>query len=450
VRVRSNWPARLLPPLQVLAEGGWIAVLYAAIQALAGSYPRIGPIELAILAGAGMAWARRSRWRSAAVEAIGLPVLVVLGGAAGWFLAPDVRSELVAGAPLVALQLHLPGWIAGLAVIRGAAHADPEDDEVSGDVLLRWVVPGLAIPWFIGQVLTAPVVRPAFTAAAFTGTMVFIGGSFAAMGLARLEAVRAETGSDWRRNRTWLAVVGVTAALLMVIGIPAAALLGVPLQALTAMLYGPIRLVFLLGLLLMTPVILAAAALAEALQAIIPKGVKLPAITLPNLNAAPQEPTSAAPTIIFYVIVALLVTLEVALVAWVIYLRWQERRRLQRAIQETFEERAIVIPPAEPAPRATGVARGRARPHGAGPEGAYLAALDLLAGEDRWTRHAEETPAAHARRVRAAGLTEPAFGRLAVAYQLARYAGRELPEPEARRAALRLGRLRTWLRRRPR
>lgn len=447
--MRSNWPARLLPPLQVLAEGGWIAALYAAVQAVTGSYPRMGPIELAILAAVGMAWARRSRWRSEAPEAIGLPVLVLLGGAAGWFLAPDVRADLVAGNPLGALSLHLPGWLAGLAVIRGAAHADPEDDEVSGDLLLRWMVPGLALPWFVGQVLAPTAVRPAFTAAAFTGTMVFIGASFSAMGLARLEAVRAETGSDWRRNRTWLAVLGVTAAVLMVVGIPAAALLGVPFHALTAMLYGPIRLLFLLGLLLMTPVILAAAALAEALQAILPKGVKLPTITLPNLNATPQEPTSAAPTIIFYAIIALLILLEVAIVAWVVYLRWQERRKLLRSFQETFEERAIVIPPSETAPRAAAPGRSRPRPHGTGPEGAYLSALELLAAEDRWARRADETPASHARRVRAAGLSEPAFGRLAVAYQLARYAGRDLTGSEERRTARRLARLRAWLRRRP-
>jgi Domain of unknown function (DUF4129) len=444
--LRSSWPARLLPAFQVLAEGGWIAVVYAAAQALVEATPRIGPIELALLAWVGMAWARRSRWRSAAPEAIGLPVLALLGGAAGWFLAPDVRAALVAGAPLAALSLHLPGWIAGLAVIRGAAHADPEDDEVSQDLLLRWAVPGLALPWFVGQVLAPASARPAFTAAAFAGTMVFIGASFAAMGLARLEAVRAETGSDWRRSRTWLAVLAVTAAVLMVVGIPAAAFLGVPLQTLAAMLYGPIRLVFLLALLIMTPVILAAAALAEALRSILPKGVQLPTITLPNLAANPVEPTTAAPAIIFYVVVALIVILEVAIVTMVIYLRWQERRRLSVAILESFEERAIVIPPAEAPPPAR---RDRARAsgsHGTGPEGSYLAALDLLAGEERWARHPHETPAVHARRVRAAGLSGSGIDRLAVAYQLVRYAGRTVTRTEAGRAARRLATLRARLR----
>ena len=47
--MRSSWPVRfLLPTVQVLAEGGWLAVVYAAVQAFSGTVPRVGPIELAI------------------------------------------------------------------------------------------------------------------------------------------------------------------------------------------------------------------------------------------------------------------------------------------------------------------------------------------------------------------------------------------------------------------
>src|SRR2546427_96339 len=81
---------------------------------------------------------------------------------------------------------------------------------------------------------------PLFTDAAFIGTMVFTGSAFAAMGLARLEAVRVATGSDWRRNRTWLATLGVVAVAVTVIGVPTASILGVPTRALVAMVYGPI------------------------------------------------------------------------------------------------------------------------------------------------------------------------------------------------------------------
>jgi hypothetical protein len=53
-------PSRMLPVVQCLAEGGLLAVVAAALQALFGEVPIIGPLEFAILAGAGMAWARRS------------------------------------------------------------------------------------------------------------------------------------------------------------------------------------------------------------------------------------------------------------------------------------------------------------------------------------------------------------------------------------------------------
>ena len=38
--MRSSWPVRvLLPTAQVLAEGGWLAVVYAALQAFSGDGP---------------------------------------------------------------------------------------------------------------------------------------------------------------------------------------------------------------------------------------------------------------------------------------------------------------------------------------------------------------------------------------------------------------------------
>lgn len=66
-------PSRLLPVAQCVAEGGLLAVVAAALQAMFGEVPIIGPLEFAILAGAGMGWARRARWRGPAGEAFGLP-----------------------------------------------------------------------------------------------------------------------------------------------------------------------------------------------------------------------------------------------------------------------------------------------------------------------------------------------------------------------------------------
>jgi hypothetical protein len=128
-------------------------------------------------------------------------------------------------------------------------------------------------------------------------------------------------------------------------------------------------------------------------------------------------------------------------------MRWQERKRMRMAMTDPFEERSIVIPPpAEPAPFPP---RPVARPgrSGSDPASAYLQAIDALSRDGRWPRVATETPAAHAARTRAEGLDLPALGRLASAYQLVRYGGRDLTGPEARRAMPRLHALRARLRR---
>ena len=89
----------LLPTVQVLAEGSWLAVVYAALQAVAGQQIWVGPIELAMAAWGGLAWGRRSRWLSPAAEALGLPLLALLAGVFGWLLDPLVRTLLVDGRP---------------------------------------------------------------------------------------------------------------------------------------------------------------------------------------------------------------------------------------------------------------------------------------------------------------------------------------------------------------
>ena len=111
-----------------------------------------------------------------------------------------------------------------------------------------------------------------------------------------------------------------------------------------------------------------------------------------------------------------------------------------------FEERSIVVPPeGPPAPRAPS-SRPSRRLDRTDPVGAYLGALDALSRDGRWPRHAAETPAMHARRVAAGGLGDPAFPRLAIAYELIRYGGRRLAPREAARSRGRLDRLRRGLR----
>lgn len=446
--MRSSWPVRfLLPTVQVLAEGGWLAVVYAALQALSGDVPRIGPIELALLAWIGIAWGRRARWHSAGAEAIGLPALMLLGGAMGWLLAPEVRILLVHGQPLEALGTHVAGWIGAIAVWRGDAHRSTEDDDQMAGQLLRWAVPGLAVPWLIGHQLTSGTEEVAFTSAAFMGTVVFIGSAFTAMGLARLEAVRAATGSDWRRNGSWLLLVLGVALSLTVIGIPAGAFLGVPASALLTVLIGPLRVIFLVLLLISTPIIVIIAAVTELVFSFLPHGIQFPRINLSGFfSVDPGQVVSDAPTVIFFSGLVILAIIELAVLFLILYFRWKERRRYRFAPIDEFEERAIVIPAPEPGVAPTKARRARRRADPADPTGAYLAALEALERDGRWSRRATETPAGHAERAAREGLPGTPLSRLAAAYQLVRYGQRDLSAREASRGRSRLGRLREILR----
>jgi hypothetical protein len=450
--MRTSWAAdRLLPTLQVVAEGSWLAVVYAAAQALSGGPAWLGPIELGAIAWAGMRWGRRRRWTGPQAEALGLPLLALAAGAVGWLLAPEVRTLLAHGHPVAALGAHAPGWLGAIAFWRGEVHRSPEDDDAIQDQLLRWAIPGLAIPWALGHALTSGPIEADFTAAAFVGTVFFAATAFTAMGLARLEAARASTGSDWRTNRSWLALVAGVAIAVTVLAIPAGAFLGVPARNLLVALIGPLQTIAVLLLILATPVVLLGAAAAELLQPLLPEGFGLHNIHWPDFfEADARQVTTNLPVVIYYVVVGGLLVLELLVLGFVLWIRWQERRRMRLALGDPFEERSIVIPAPEATPTLRAATlRRRRRPRSDDPAGAYLAALDALTRDGRWPRRPTETPAAHLARCRVEGLADVAFGRLAAAYQLVRYGGVELGPLEARRAPSRLAALRRRLRRQP-
>jgi hypothetical protein len=446
--VRSPWPVRvLLPAAQVVAEGSWLAVLYAALQALFGSFPQLGPIELGAMAWAGMAWGRRRRWTSTGAEAVGLPLLALLAGAFGWLLDPSVRNALAEGNLTLALSLHGAGWLGALAFWRGEAHRSREDDDLLQERLLRWAVPGLAVPWLIGHAAATGAVEDAFTAAAFVGTVFFIGSAFTAMGLARLEAVRLATGSDWRGNRSWLFMVIGLAMVLTVLVVPTALFLGIPARSLLTAMVGPLNSLLFLLVVLASPIFLLAAVVADAIHPLLPEGFGQFQLTLPSVRIQAPDETSPLPAIIFYAVVGSLLAFELFVLVVMVLMRVQERRRMRDAADVGFEERSIVVPPSDerrPPPVAPAVRR--ARPDAGDPVGAYLTALDALQRDGRWPRGLDETPAGHAARASESGLGTPALGRLAAAYQLARYGGRPLAGLERGRARARLTSLRAWLR----
>jgi hypothetical protein len=441
--MQSPWSVRVLLPAAVsLAEGSWLAVAYAALQAGAGEVAHIGPIEMGALVAAGTAWSRRQRWRSPTAEAVGLPLLALLAGVFGWLLDPAVRAALIEGSLLNGLSLHVTGWLAALAFWRGDAHRSREDDAVIEHRLLQWAIPALAIPWLIGYAAAGGQAENDFAAAAFVGTILFIGSSFTALGLARLEALRLSTGGDWRGDRSWLFMVLGLAVALTALSIPVAAVLGIPARSLLAMLVGPLQTVILLVVALTAPIFLLAAMIADLLKSLVP-GLRLGKLELPSLTIARPEPTSDLPGIILTIVVASAFLFDFIVIAAIFWWSYRDRRRRRDFVDPAFEERSIVVPIAAPG-EATPALAAPVRSPGAADDatGAYLAALDALEVDGRWPRHAHETPAAHLSRVRDEGLTGPSFGRLTAAYQLARYSPRPLPASEERRAP---GRLRALL-----
>jgi hypothetical protein len=202
---------------------------------------------------------------------------------------------------------------------------------------------------------------------------------------------------------------------------------------------GPLQTIILIVVLVTAPVFLLAALVADLLRSVLPADFQLGELSLPSFDFGRPEPGSDLPFIILGVIVAAAFLFDFIIFAAMIWFASRGRMRRSDLADPAFEERAIVVPHPAPA-EATPAPMARSRPPTGADDatGAYLAALDALAVDGRWPRQAHETPAAHLERVRAEGLDGPSFGRLAAAYQLARYRARPLPNREQRRARSRL------------
>jgi hypothetical protein len=272
---------------------------------------------------------------------------------------------------------------------------------------------------------------------AFIGSLLFVSASVLALGLARLAAVRG----DGPGGGTWFGFALVVALGMTVIGVPAAVLLGVPLEALVVAALAPIRIALALLVLVLSPVVLVAALLADLARDFLPPGFGQGTLELPQIEIGTGQPTSPLPGILFYLIVGGIILLELAAVALYLWSRWKERQEMAALLSEVHEERSVVY---ERAPRPPRPGRPPSPPprNRADPVGAYLLALDALAGS-RWARLAAETPRQHVARLGAVlpGAVPDGLARLAAAYQLVRYADHRLTDRERDRTTHRLARL---------
>jgi hypothetical protein len=443
--MRSSWPAErligwLLPVLAIVAEGAWLAVVYVAVEtSIDGRAPLLGTLELAVAAGAAAVAARRG-WLLPDDRPLTFFGVVVAIGAVGWLWDADVRSLALSGNIAGAIGLHPGGWLLLVAAMRGVGRGHEVDDRAMTRLVLLGV-PGLALPWILGQ-LGAGDLRAVFVEQAFVASLTFIGAGFMAAGLARLQEIGRETGVDWRTNRSWLGTVLGVLAVVLAIGVPGAYLLGLPVDTVMRGVIGPV--VSLIGY-----AFLALAFVAALLSTALYEALRMLGITLPP----PLTPAEIArlPRVREYTIEQLQGPIVTVAILWaaiallaVIVMRTWIRRRSRHATRGGTEERSFSFPQ-----RSVRLAMPRLmapRPGRVGPPtdavGAYLAALaDLDAGAPARARRTHESPHAHAMRVEI-----PEVGSLQADYALVRYGHRRLTDAEHRRALGRWQRLRHRLR----
>ena len=197
--------------LALIAEASWIAVIAGLLDAFTLHEPVTGVPELLLAAIAGVVAARvlgprlGDRWSRVAVG------LAALAGLIGWLTSPNL-----VGSP--------GGWLAGVAFVRGMAHARLPVDPQRIGTLLAVGVPGLAIAAILGGMVTEPW-RGDFREAAQAQVLLFLVTGVSALALARLGEAGGGARIDARRNPAWLMLLGglVLAATALAIWVGATA-----------------------------------------------------------------------------------------------------------------------------------------------------------------------------------------------------------------------------------
>ena len=438
--VRARRSVVLVPLLACLVEGAWIAVV-DALFAGASQRPGQGPFTFGLIAMVGWAWARRA---PADAERPGLVVIIVAAflGCAWLALGPLAED----GFPF-RIVAEPTAWLGAVAVIRGTAHRTREDDDLVVGSLLQWGIPLLVVPWLVSVGLAVSA-RSMFVATAFPATLLFVAGGLLALGTSRLEALSAQSGLDWTRNRAWLLLLLGVVGLVVAIAVPAAFLLGEPVGAIVGGLAGPFAAILMpiaaLLVLLFTPIF-------EFLEGLM-RDIQPPANQEPvgGGTGPPALPPGAENDPAgFASLIAVIVVVVVAAALLALLLRTARRRTMPTETPDDLrEQHEFLLPTLGVRLPRLALPAFRGRPATA--TGAYLAFLaDASKAGGKLPRGAAEGPAAHVERIRGDGFTDPAAGKLVADYALERYALRRLPARETQRAVNRWRRLRDVLRSAP-
>lgn len=432
--------------LGVAAEGAWVSAVYAVVQAAARGPMTLGPITLALAAGIGLVVARRlapalgDRWPRTAL------VLVGVGAVAGLLAEPSALAALAALDPEGALRAHPGGLIAGLAFLRGFAYAAPLGSEVVLERLLQLGLPGLAVPVMLTGALPDPS-RAIGLERELVACVVFLVSATIGVALGRVAGIARATGFDWRRNRAWLALVGLLAVGVVAAAVPASLAIGPALRVVLAALVAPliflgaiagisqVRLRQVLGLLLLFGWLAVIGIFATGR---VPPPNDAGRAGFGNITGGESPIVNAAGggLIVLVIVVGILILARL----------WM-RDAVRVPTGDVAEERTIDHGPETAAIARPGARRARGRPWPAPVDatGAYLTLLHELEARPTVRRTLGESPGEHARRLRDEGAGDTGLDLLAADYELARFAGRRLTPTEERRAVARWVRLRRTL-----
>ncbi len=428
--MRSKWPAELILIWIATAtmEAAWITLVNLSLQSLRQAHRvDLGILQFFLAVALGMILARAFRH---------LPhnrFAVIL---TAWAVGASVFAALLSGAPTNDVGAFLrtavvnPGvWLIGLAVLRGVMQADPGAGYETERVFSLGI-PALVIFWLLSTA-SGLVEDPAFAAHAFTASLTFVSAGLLALGLGRLKDLDVDA-VDIGARRRWLVLVMAIVGMVIVIGVPLAAVLGLPVSSVIVGILGPLA-PLLSGTfyLLSIPIF----AFLQLLLGVVNPNVLAPpsiAVATPFGNGPPpllERPTGSPPDLTWLLIVLVLVG---GFVLVRIMTSLLVRPNVSDRAAEATETRAsepLTLPALPSLPRLRLPARQRA-PRTASE--AYQLSLMALAGGPQ-ARADGETPREHSGRIIRTVVGRD-VGRLATDYQLVEFATARLNAKETRRA----------------
>lgn len=446
----------LLFPIAVgLAEGGWVAVTYLLVDAIARVDAPLGPaVFIATAVATCLSAGRLDRLAGSRLTVI---VGLLAGGAALGVALSALVAATFGGRDPVSAAVHDPGAILlGLAALRGFIRAGAQRDPAQAARPFLVGLVGLAAAWIFAGALSEPM-RSAFRQAAVVPTIAFVVGGLASTGLASSVLASADGGFEPLANRSWLVALLGLAVAIGIAALPMGdglerlmgAIIAWPLTlplvifgAIVARLLVPSRRRALRRTTLMTVGPLIAFAILAVVAVIWPQR---------DAGSTPEEPSGSGigalepETPAFNILLTVVAVIVIAAVLLFLARAW--RRNAETADRSVVERRSRAFQGPDIdgddglriADRLRRLVR-RGRPTDA--VTAYLAALRLVDPDDDLRRDPAETPAQHAHRLHGIGAGSFELDLLAADFELARWGGRRLTPAEDRRALGRLERFR--------